>query len=78
MTAYYTGYFKMQNYEKSAIKRLTAPAYLFLSIDFGLVRALYMPDKLNRCIYSWAKEIVVDLCVHKQVIGCDLRMDAVH
>lgn len=35
MTAYYTGYFKMQNYEKSAIKRLTAPAYLFLSIDFG-------------------------------------------
>ncbi len=28
----------------------------------------------------WAgeKKIVVDLCVHKQIIGCDLRMDAVH
>uniref|UniRef100_UPI0025A60475 hypothetical protein n=1 Tax=uncultured Duncaniella sp. TaxID=2768039 RepID=UPI0025A60475 len=38
---------KMQNYKKSATKRLTVPAYLFISIDFGLVRALYMPDKLN-------------------------------
>ena len=29
-------------------------------------------------MWAGGKKTVVDLCVHKQVIGCDLRMDAVH
>lgn len=47
MTAYYTAVSRCKITKKSATKQLTVPAYLFISIDFGLVRALYMPDKLN-------------------------------
>ncbi len=47
MAAYYAAIPRCKITKKSATKRLTVPAYLFISIDFGLVRALYMPDKLN-------------------------------
>lgn len=57
MTAYYAAIPRCKITKKSATKRLTVPAYLFISIDFGLVRALYMPDKPKPIYWNgWAKE----------------------